>query len=253
MLTVLIFKIFKESRSSNNIGNNKILSPHSKSSPLLLNVPFQYPNIYFIILDMYARNDQLLEHLKFDNRSFTESLKEKDFYIVEQGQANYPLTYLSITATFDMEFHPLKDGKLLTGQEGFTHKLQGDNKLIPILQKTGYKYIHVDNGYIKESSCNPAIADRCIYISSWFSEADETVLGKTPLLGLLQRIMPSLYYTQLVARTEVSDLVKILPSKTEGPFLFYAHTLATHPPYIRNSDCSLHHPTGEDVSNLEIK
>ena len=46
------------------------------------------PNVYFIILDAYPRNDVLKEHVNFDNSEFTNTLEQKGFHVAENSYSN---------------------------------------------------------------------------------------------------------------------------------------------------------------------
>ena len=43
------------------------------------------PNVYYIILDGYPRNDVLKKHLDFDNSEFTNFLKQREFYVDQKS------------------------------------------------------------------------------------------------------------------------------------------------------------------------
>ncbi len=61
-----------------------------------------YPDIYFIVLDAYARDDVLKEMYGFDNTEFLAYLRNKGFYIAERSAANYCQTGLSIGSCFNL-------------------------------------------------------------------------------------------------------------------------------------------------------
>ncbi len=64
----------------------------------------ELPNIYYIILDGYARDDVLQEYFDFDNRPFVKELEKRGFYVARQSTSNYMLTFLSLTSSLDMRY-----------------------------------------------------------------------------------------------------------------------------------------------------
>lgn len=64
------------------------------------------PDIYYIILDAYDRQDYLLSEFGYDNSAFLGSLSEKGFYIAECSRSNYAHTFLSLSSTLNMDYIP---------------------------------------------------------------------------------------------------------------------------------------------------
>ena len=62
------------------------------------------PNIYFFILDMYSRGDNLREYYGYDNSQFLEFLERSGFYIARRSYSNYGSTEASVTATLFMDY-----------------------------------------------------------------------------------------------------------------------------------------------------
>ena len=62
------------------------------------------PDIYYIVLDMYASSDVLKDVFGYDNSSFTDFLEERGFYVAYNSRANYPVTYLSLASSLNMGY-----------------------------------------------------------------------------------------------------------------------------------------------------
>jgi hypothetical protein len=62
------------------------------------------PDIYYIILDAYAREDVLWDHYGFDNSEFIETLHEMGFYVADASNTNYMYSALSIGSTLNMQY-----------------------------------------------------------------------------------------------------------------------------------------------------
>ena len=57
------------------------------------------PNIYYIILDAYGRDDVLKKNYGYDNTELLTYLREKGFYVADKSYANYAQTALSLTSS----------------------------------------------------------------------------------------------------------------------------------------------------------
>ncbi len=63
-----------------------------------------FPDIYYIILDTYARDDVLKQDMGFDNSAFLDDLIQLGFYIGECSQSNYGQTQLSLASSLNMNY-----------------------------------------------------------------------------------------------------------------------------------------------------
>jgi hypothetical protein len=64
----------------------------------------QLPDIYFIVLDSYAREDVLRTYFGFDNSEFLNELRGLGFYVADCAQSNYNFTLSSISTTLNMDY-----------------------------------------------------------------------------------------------------------------------------------------------------
>jgi hypothetical protein len=63
-------------------------------------------DVYYIILDGYARADALDAYYLYDNSEFLEGLTERGFYIAPRSQSNYSQTALSLASSLNMDYIP---------------------------------------------------------------------------------------------------------------------------------------------------
>ena len=61
----------------------------------------RFPDIYYIILDGYARSDVMKSRFGFDNSGFLSHLESRGFYVARQSTANYCQTPLSLSASLN--------------------------------------------------------------------------------------------------------------------------------------------------------
>ena len=61
------------------------------------------PDVYYIILDAYARHDALMS-LGYDNSEFLRELNDIGFYVASCSRSNYPQTAVSIASSLNMGY-----------------------------------------------------------------------------------------------------------------------------------------------------
>jgi hypothetical protein len=62
------------------------------------------PDVYYFILDAYARDDVLKEEFDLDTTPFLEQLESMGFYIARCSQSNYAQTQLSLSSSLNMDY-----------------------------------------------------------------------------------------------------------------------------------------------------
>lgn len=69
-----------------------------------LTLPENPPDVYYIILDSYAREDFLKLVYDYDNSEFVEALQERGFYVAACSQSNYVRTEISLASSLNMMY-----------------------------------------------------------------------------------------------------------------------------------------------------
>jgi len=62
------------------------------------------PDIYYIILDAYGRDDVLRDVYDYDNTPFINDLESMGFYVARCSQSNYAQSMLSMTSSLNMNY-----------------------------------------------------------------------------------------------------------------------------------------------------
>ena len=62
------------------------------------------PDVYWIALDGYPRQDVLQQFFHFDNSPFVASLRSLGFTVYDRARVNFPETIFSISSTTSMAF-----------------------------------------------------------------------------------------------------------------------------------------------------
>jgi hypothetical protein len=195
------------------------------------------PDIYYIILDAYARSDVMKELFGFDNEPFLERLERKGFFIARESTTNYCQTKLSLCSSLNFDY-------LDTMIDAASHDttpltdLIGDNRLINSLRPLGYRFVAYSTGY---DPTNHPKAD--IYLNPsdpTSSSFHQLLLGMTPLAFLLPKVEVIDSRASCRERTLyiLDHLAEI--ARTKGPTFTFAHIVSPHPPFVFGEN-------GEDV------
>ena len=202
-------------------------------------------DIYYIVLDGYASASTLKEIYDYDNHEFTDYLTEKGFYIASESRSNYPITFLSLASSLNMEYiNYLTD---MVGVESkdrtVPYQMIKDSKVMNFLKSKGYKFIHFSSGWGATDSNK--YADLDVQCRRWGSRWDEftMVLIQTTMLRPFEG-----YLIEAGARARVlctfSKLAEV--HRIEGPKFVFAHINCPHPPYLFGAN-------GEPVPKTKLK
>jgi hypothetical protein len=144
------------------------------------------PNIYWIVLDGYPRQDVLREEFGFDNSDFIHSLTSLGFTVLDQSRLNFPATINSISSTLNMDYTVRPNGE---GIEPFPMKemypiVRGRSRTVARLTATGYHHVHFKSGYDYLTECDGA-EPRCVRGNLGLDELDTAILSNTPIIDLI--------------------------------------------------------------------
>jgi len=208
-----------------SLDNNK-LTPVEKIENL--------PNIYYIVLDGYARSDILKKEFNYDNDKFLNFLKQKGFFVTENGYSNYPITAISLGSSLNMEYVNYLSTRY--GEDyphlGPYYQLIIENKVVNNLKKHGYSIVNFNSGWGPTVSLENADYNLCL--DGELAQEFSILLQSTTMLRL---ILKSEWEDDLRNRILcVFSDIPILHKKVEKPFFALIHILIPHPPYIFDKD-----------------
>jgi len=195
------------------------------------------PDIYYIIVDGYGRNDVLNEIYRFDNTPFLSHLQAKGFFVADRSHCNYIQTSLSISSSLNMSY--LDNIAVLLGEKSTNRvplrKIMRESIVIQSLLNIGYKFVAFNSGYIPTNFDN---AD--IYLSPFsnlrINEFEGLLLYKSALsfiLGKNPEIPVFGYQSQReITLFNLGELGKT--SDLPGPKFVFVHVMLPHPPFIFN-------------------
>jgi hypothetical protein len=190
------------------------------------------PDIYFIVLDGYARADVMHDLYGFDIEPFLARLRELGFHVAGRSRSNYCKTLHCLTSILNMEYlQGLVTLDPLSVRSGPLLRLLRNNRVLENLRSLGYSVVTFSSGYSLVELPHP---DRVLKPGLALSEFHSLLLETTPL-PLLLRDEENLY---ALHRRRLDYILDELPQIGEGPrprFVF-AHLLAPHPPFVFDAE-----------------
>jgi hypothetical protein len=203
------------------------------------------PNVYFIILDSYPRNDVLKEYVNFDNSEFTNTLEQKGFHVAENGYANYSDTGISISSTMNMDYLNFladefgEDSRDYNPILGKDYGLYPDNQVIKNFKSMGYKTVKLGTApkYLHEL---PLVDLSLCYKSIHLMDNKLlNAVGSTSMIGYFIERWSEEQQRQIVL-CNFEELPKI-SGYFEEPVFVWSHIMIPHYPLIFG-------PNGESVT-----
>ncbi len=218
------------------------------------------PDVYFLILDAYARQDVLEEVFDLDNTPFLRTLEEMGFYVARGSQSNYIHTELALVSSLNLDYLQSLDPVFANGGPpdlSYLWPLLGKSITRRTFECLGYKVVTFDSGY---------------YWTGW-RDADVFLSRETALIGDFERSGGLNSFESMLLRTSggsvLSDLAVLYPDllgaeldhpyrehrerllyildslglsvpSIPGPKFVFAHILLPHPPFVFG-------PSGEPI------
>jgi len=208
------------------------------------------PDIYYIVLDGYAREDVLRDLYGLDNSEFLAFLEGKGFYVVDDARSNYMQTLLSFASSLNMRY--LDDVAASTGEasddRGPLSNLMNASAVRETLAARGYRLVFFGSGY-----GSATIFDADVYLAPgeaeqpkllyWsFNEFEGLLLSSTMVRVLIDGrslVDPSCASSPLEGeylkhRDRVLytlDRLEQIP-EWEGTYFVFAHLISPHPPFV---------------------
>jgi hypothetical protein len=213
-----------------------------------LNVPQNQPlpDIYYIILDGYARSDYMVEAVGYDNSGFIDFLSDAGFYVAAKSRSNHNMTALSLAASLNMTPAQYLGVRMVRGDypepfaEPIVHSVVRD-----ALSAIGYETVNFRSGYrlteFQDADIYLSPDDRRVRIGARPNAFEEILLHTTLLQPFLESgLLDLASKTSIIggAGTTQREIILYeyenlgsLPS-TDGPKFIFAHIVAMHAPYI---------------------
>ncbi len=218
--------------------------------------PDTLPDVYYIILDGYSRDDILKELYNYDNSVFLSELRDLGFVIPDCAQSNYARTALSISSALHMDYVQNFSPLIKQGDQSLDMPVYHDYiKHSPVrnyLAEFGYKMVAFETGYFWNE-----VTDADVYIVANDNPLEKVKQGRdvsefemmylrTSVLRaadelkskFTQKIVENIrtpeekHHDQVIFALDQLEQVPNLPGKK----FVYAHILAPHAPFVFSPD-----------------
>jgi hypothetical protein len=239
------------------LDDSTITSEYPRAMPLDVDSP-QTPDVYYIILDGYARADTLKRVCNFDNAEFIEFLRSRGFFVADESCSNYPFTYMSLTSSLNMCYlddflPPASDSR----SDAPIYSLLADALVPRVFRSKGYRYVHFANLFQGDAE----LADIVFrFRPKWLLSSFSKALFRTTALRV---------YEPNIAQEHLYELenIKRVP-EIKGPTFTLCHIVAPHSPYVFDrygnirqnvpqsmlqKDCTERHPLNDEMKQAYVE
>ena len=198
----------------------------------------ELPDIYYIILDGYARNDILEKYYDFTNKPFLHELTKRGFYVATHSRSNYAQTILSLASS--LNFRYLHDLPKAYGHDSNNktplRRLIHQNRLVTTLKRAGYQIAAFSSGI---SFTELRQADLYIVPPYSLNEWESRLLAQTPIPLLTRAFSHDLLFD--LHKRRVQSPFDRLPTvvNSGAPHFVFLHVVTPHPPFVLGNQKAL--------------
>jgi hypothetical protein len=208
------------------------------------------PDIYYIILDAYSRDDVLQKFYKIDNTAFLSDLTKSGFFLARCSMSNYAQTQLSLVSSLNMNYlNALSDqyrpGN--TSRVGISDLIK-HNKVRQDLKRLGYTIYAFETGfkttewddadYFLTSQSNTfsliQFGEGITDFELLLMRNSASLLIEDGIFILPRFIQPDFENPLRIHRDRILFALSNLENlpKFPGPKFVFAHLVIPHPPYV---------------------
>lgn len=183
-------------------------------------------NLFILIMDGYARADNLKKYWNYDNKEFISFLKRKEFFIVEKSKSNYCLSEQTVCSISSLDYLKMPTNTVYRTNQIF------NNPLFVSATKMGYRCSNL--GLYPIENVKNAY-DFLYSVKNLY----EHIILQTPLFAVVS------FYNKRIDRNmtkidigKFADLLGAFINKKKNLVLF--HSLLTHAPYSKLDSTDFH-------------
>jgi hypothetical protein len=189
------------------------------------------PDVYYIILDAYGRDDVLRDVYGLDNGAFLRELETMGFFVARASCANYSQTLLSLASSLNLRYLDSLGAAL--GARSLNRRplmrMVAESDLAFFLKKQGYAIVSFDSLY---SGTALRGADATRKVSPSLNDFEITLINNTLLWPHVNACSYRAHIRQVAyAFAELGQL-----DAADTPKFVYAHIICPHPPFVFSAD-----------------
>ena len=263
-IVLLAFPLFTIGRYWLELSREGDLNPLTLAPRSELFAPegIPMPDIYYIILDGYARSDFMREEFGYDNSEFIRYLEDKGFYIAQNSHTNHFYTAFSLASSLNMEY--VQDLGVPLERVNYPSDFVGPIRhglVRTQLEELGYTTVAFRSGWVATEWI-----DADYYLSP--DEVDLEALAERPSLNAFESLLVWSSATVILRYAGLDtfdnwvgargdqpfdllreiiraafDNLQTVPD-LQGPKLVFAHIVAPHSPYLFDAQGNALDPSG---------
>ncbi len=176
------------------------------------------PDVYYIILDGYARADTLQRVCHYDNSEFISFLRSRGFYVADESCSNYPMTFMSLASSLNMCY---LDQELKSPNYGEVYAMWDRASVARVFQSKGYRFVYLATNFKSTLNGTDIVFQRR---PAWLLNQFAESLLRTTALRFFEPQMADQHLYQF-------EKIKQVP-QIKGPTFTFCHIIAPHPPYV---------------------
>ena len=211
------------------------------------------PDVYYILLDEYSRDDYLLQGFNYDNSPFLNALAERGFFIGYCSQSNYNQTRQSITSALNMNYieafytntyDDLNEVDLYKhGLANYLqHSLVRENfeklEYSTVAFETGFNWTEIEDADLyltrNDRDAGPNLLKGVNEFEVLMIRSSALLFASALTPSLADLLLPDLNYPNRDHRERilfVLDTLEKMPT-VPGPKFVFAHIVAPHGPFV---------------------
>lgn len=221
------------------------------------------PDIYYIILDAYSRDDFLKKQQHFDNRPFIDQLKSLGFYVASCSQSNYSFTALSLASSLNMNYVEQINPDIVDLNMSWSNfdEYIRHSQVRQELQSMGYQTVSYETGvvwteipdadvyYSRDRSLTAVLSDinqptdfEMLYLRTTALRFVDEIKGFLPVqIARRMKTLEENHYERIQYVLDELDQTPLL----ESPKFVFLHIVGPHPPFVFTPD-GQYQLSGED-------
>ncbi|NPU96325.1 MAG: hypothetical protein HPY51_03810 [Candidatus Omnitrophica bacterium] len=195
-----------------------------------LTVDFQSgekPDIYYIILDGYAREDILKDYYQVTDTPLYQYLKDNLFFVADRSHANYAQTSLSLASSLNYDYIPNLFERIDPSHPSrlSLHRMISQNRIMKILRQNGYHILTFHTGYHLTEIPS---AGHYLHKKFVIHEFQKTFIGILTRTSMFKDFFYDDHRNNILYTLSALKTTSSLPS----PRFVFAHIICPHSPFV---------------------
>ena len=195
------------------------------------------PDIYFILADEYAGNNELKDLFHFDDSIFLSQLAALNFHTIPHSSSNYNYTPFSVASILNMNYLDLKGKERAKPDLTYSYQSIRDNQLLQFLRANNYDFF---NYSVFDFEGQPArvretflpVKTRLITAQTFLHRFDKEIRFNLVSRWKSKKNLEILTYTNRDNNKNIYNLTwKLAEKTTTKPRFVYTHLMMPHYPY----------------------